>query len=60
MGTVWYLIVKNEEESWHFTQIWKALAWPHHLTKNGGLVHRTSFTSPLFIEVPAPRHAGVR
>jgi len=24
-------------KGWHFTHTWKALAWPHHFTKRGGL-----------------------
>ena len=41
-------------EGWHFTHMWKALAWPHHFTKRGGLGHKSSLTTPLLIEVPAP------
>ena len=33
---------------WHFTHMWKTLAWLHHFTKRGCL------TPPLFIEVPVP------
>jgi hypothetical protein len=24
-------------KGWHFAQMWKALGWPHHFTKRGGL-----------------------
>jgi hypothetical protein len=41
-------------EGWHFTYMWKSLAWLHHFTKRAGLAHKTRLTLPLFIEVPVP------
>jgi hypothetical protein len=41
-------------EGWHFTHMWKALVWLHHVTKKGGLVHNTCLIPPRFIKVPVP------
>jgi len=41
-------------EGWHFTLMWKTLAYPHHLTKRAVLAHESSWTPPLFTEVTVP------
>ena len=41
-------------EDWRFTRMWKALAWPHHFTKKGGMDIKSSLTPPLVIEVSLP------
>ena len=41
-------------DGWHFTHLWKALAWPHHFTKSGGLDPWNSLAPPIFIEVLVP------
>jgi len=34
-----YSVLYNKAicESWHFTHMWKTLAWPHHFTKKADL-----------------------
>ena len=41
-------------DGWHFTHLWKSLAWPHHFTKSGGLDPWNSLAPPIFIEVLVP------
>ena len=41
-------------ERWHFIHMWKVLELLHHFAKKIGWAHKTSFTPPLFIEVPEP------
>ena len=43
-------------EGWHFTHMWKTLAWTHHFatTRGGTSANKTSLTPPLFFEVPVP------
>ena len=47
-------------DGWHFTHMWKTLAWPHHFIKIGGLAHKSSLTSRLFIEVHVPSNENER
>ena len=48
-------------EGWHFTHIWKTLAWQHHFTKVEVWVHKTNLISPLlfiYVSIPSQKVNG--
>jgi hypothetical protein len=48
-------------EGWHFTYIWKTLAWQHHFTKGEVWVHKTNLISPLlfiYVSIPSQKVSG--